>query len=161
MSTIRGTPPRNQRLESSFSLLVRTGRQHGETISPASLVVDDPLLRLASDSGPRERRSGQQRCQSDLLTRVVSMAEPAAELNVFKAASLCSQAFIKYSDASNGTIKDEIDVLQGRFNLWAAYTGVFAPVGASLDDRLEFQDDVKQMVVKLLSMVHRNIQCGL
>ncbi|KAK5046532.1 hypothetical protein LTR84_008335 [Exophiala bonariae] len=86
------------------------------------------------------------------------MAEATTELNVFTAASLCSQAFLDYSNASGSTKKDEVDILRSRFNLWAAYTGVFASVGASLDDRLEFQDDVKQMVTKLLSMVHRNIQ---
>ncbi|KAL5358300.1 hypothetical protein BJX96DRAFT_163655 [Aspergillus floccosus] len=51
-----------------------------------------------------------------------------------------------------------IEELRGRFNLWARYVSVFAAPRASLDARLDPYPDIKDMVIELLDMVHRNLQ---
>ncbi|KIX02126.1 uncharacterized protein Z518_08065 [Rhinocladiella mackenziei CBS 650.93] len=76
-------------------------------------------------------------------------------------AASCSAVFSEYLASSTPMSKDGVEELQSRFNLWAAYTGAFAPAGTSLDDRLRFHEDVKRMVLKLLHMLHRNVQSAL
>jgi hypothetical protein len=89
------------------------------------------------------------------------MDQEITEPNIFDVANLCSDLFTEYLAGPASTQKDVTEELRSRFNLWAAYTGVFASLGTSLDDRLIFHEDVKRMVLKLLCMVQRNIQSGM
>ncbi|TRX94161.1 hypothetical protein FHL15_004929 [Xylaria flabelliformis] len=44
-----------------------------------------------------------------------------------------------------------------RFALWAGFIGVFADGGASLDNRLRFYPDVRNLVLKMLKLLQRNL----
>lgn len=44
-----------------------------------------------------------------------------------------------------------------RFHVWASYLGLFTSDGAALDKRLEYSDEVRAMVVQLLSLMERNL----
>ncbi|EXJ93480.1 hypothetical protein A1O1_01872 [Capronia coronata CBS 617.96] len=84
-----------------------------------------------------------------------------ASSDIYDACSKCSVLFAEYIKEPSTHNKDEVEELQSRFNLWAAYTGAFAAAGASLDDRLRFHDEIKLMVLKLLSMLQRNLQSAI
>lgn len=87
----------------------------------------------------------------------LSGSQPTA---IFEAASSCSRLFAQCVITSKLDQNEQLQDLRSRFDLWAAYTGAFAPVKTSLDDRLLFNQDVKVQVLKLLQMVQRNIQIG-
>ena len=59
---------------------------------------------------------------------------------------------------SNESPRD-IRGLRNSFALWIDYTGALAPLGASLDDRLHDHDEIQGMVVDLLYMVEKNLEC--
>ncbi|KAI0857486.1 hypothetical protein F4860DRAFT_357228 [Xylaria cubensis] len=44
-----------------------------------------------------------------------------------------------------------------RFELWAGFIGVFADGGASLDNRLRFYPEVRNLVLKMLRLLERNL----
>ncbi|KAF5257316.1 hypothetical protein FOXYS1_12168 [Fusarium oxysporum] len=48
--------------------------------------------------------------------------------------------------------------LRGQFKTWAAYIGAFAVPRASLDARLASHDDIRNMVIDLLTMIERNLE---
>jgi hypothetical protein len=87
----------------------------------------------------------------------LSGSQPTA---IFEAASSCSTLFAQCLSKSKLGQKERVQDLRSRFDLWAAYTGAFAPAKTSLDDRLLFNQDVKLQVLKLLQMVQRNTQIG-
>ena len=47
---------------------------------------------------------------------------------------------------------------QARFNIWVANIGVFAEAEASLDHRLQEDDEVRAMVIQLLDLISRNLR---
>jgi hypothetical protein len=51
----------------------------------------------------------------------------------------------------------DIRGLRNNFAFWIDYTGALADIGASLDDRLQGHDEIKEMVIELLQMVDRNL----
>jgi hypothetical protein len=51
----------------------------------------------------------------------------------------------------------DIRGLRNNFAFWIDYTGALADIGASLDDRLQGHDEIKEMVMELLEMVDRNL----
>ncbi|KAL7624378.1 hypothetical protein AAE478_005942 [Parahypoxylon ruwenzoriense] len=61
--------------------------------------------------------------------------------------------FEKYGAAAQGLVED----YQRRFKSWAAYLGVFAERRASLDRGLRNREDVRDIVVLLLTMLRRNV----
>lgn len=81
------------------------------------------------------------------------------EQDIYTTASACLDIFDVYlqSPRTTETSRNVTTDLLGRFNLWAAYVGAFAPPKASLDARLASHDDVKGMVIELLVMIQRNI----
>ncbi|KAI1752132.1 hypothetical protein F4782DRAFT_502146 [Xylaria castorea] len=47
-----------------------------------------------------------------------------------------------------------------RFELWAGFIGVFANGGASLDNRLRFYPEVRDLVLRMLKLLERNLSHG-
>lgn len=93
----------------------------------------------------------------------MAQTKPSLEApsSIFELSSACAELFDKYLQNPDTASKNSVEDFQDRFNLWTAYIGAFASPGASLDDRLRFHDEIKAMVVKLLNMLHRNLQSGL
>ncbi|EXJ91763.1 hypothetical protein A1O3_00313 [Capronia epimyces CBS 606.96] len=84
-----------------------------------------------------------------------------SSLDIYEACLKCSELLTEYLRNPSTPNKDEAEDLQSRFNLWAAYTGAFAAADASLDDRLKFHDEIRVMVLKLLSMLQRNLRSAI
>lgn len=82
------------------------------------------------------------------------------ERTLFGVAHRCLELFEKCLVQSKRQQKQLVHELQARFNLWAAYTGVFANDDMSLDSRLLLHPDVKRMTLNLLDMVERNLKNG-
>jgi hypothetical protein len=61
------------------------------------------------------------------------------------------------SESSTKELSSDIRGLRNSFAFWIDYTGALAPIGASLDDRLQDHGEIKEMVVELLEMVERNL----
>ncbi|KAE9364149.1 hypothetical protein N431DRAFT_563543 [Stipitochalara longipes BDJ] len=68
----------------------------------------------------------------------------------------CQDMFKAFMAQPGGT-KISVAEQQARFNIWAANIGVFAEADASLDRRLQEDDDVRAMVVQLLQLICRNL----
>ncbi|EFY95075.2 transcription factor Zn, C2H2 [Metarhizium robertsii ARSEF 23] len=77
---------------------------------------------------------------------------------LFEVAYHCLDLFEKCLVESGRQQALIVQEVQARFNLWAAYTGVFADNDKSLDTRLFLHPDVKRMTLNLLRMVERNLQ---
>lgn len=92
------------------------------------------------------------------MAQTISSFKPPG--SIFGLSSSCSQLFDKYLQRPDTASKSTVEDLQHRFDLWTAYVGAFASPGASLDDRLRFNDEIKAMVMKLLDMLQRNLQSG-
>jgi hypothetical protein len=84
----------------------------------------------------------------------------AKESTLFNVATQCLELFAKCLTHSKRQQQQLVHELQARFNLWAAYTGVFADDDMSLDSRLLLHPDVKRMALNLLEMVERNLRNG-
>ena len=67
------------------------------------------------------------------------------------------QTFPTFGPASSDEPSRDIKGLRNNFAFWIDYTGALAPIGASLDDRLQGHDEIKEMVMELLEMVDRNL----
>ena len=85
----------------------------------------------------------------DVLERLVSATD---------ADSSPEQALVVFDSATSDESPRDIRGLRNSFAFWIDYTGALAPVGASLDDRLQGHDEIKEMVVELLEMVERNLR---
>ena len=66
------------------------------------------------------------------------------------------KAFVALPSDINFSVTEQ----QARFNIWAANIGVFAEADASLDRRLQEDDEVRAMVVQLLHLICRNLRRG-
>ncbi|UKZ52305.1 hypothetical protein TrVGV298_006080 [Trichoderma virens] len=55
------------------------------------------------------------------------------------------------------TRRTRIGQLGRSFDLWINYTGALASIDRSLDNRLRDHSDIKEMVMDLLEMLHRNL----
>jgi len=68
----------------------------------------------------------------------------------------------KLPDPSTGIRHDEpatrIENQQHSFNMWVRYTGALAAGSASLDDRLQYHPEIREMVMELLHMAMKNLQ---
>lgn len=76
-----------------------------------------------------------------LLADNVSLIE--AQSAIFEESNIVSSHFLQDSHA--------------RFNAWASYTGAFAEEKFSLDRRLEVSVEVRDMVLRLLKVLRRNL----
>jgi hypothetical protein len=95
---------------------------------------------------------------------VVGMSHGEVDQSIYASATACSQLLDQYLASSTLAAEpqnhDVATELLGRFELWAAYVGAFAPPKVSLDCRLAGHPDVKEMVLELLAMVQRNLMQG-
>jgi hypothetical protein len=66
----------------------------------------------------------------------------------------CLARFVCVSPQSRAAIEDQL----GRFSIWAANNGLFAPARASLDYRLREAEDVQRLVMGLLRTLDESIQ---
>lgn len=58
-------------------------------------------------------------------------------------------------------IRNRAELLRQRFHIWASNIGVFtSSSNATLDKRLEYSDEVKDLVIQLLSLMERNLKFG-
>ncbi|KAF4447059.1 ankyrin repeat domain-containing protein 52 [Fusarium austroafricanum] len=78
---------------------------------------------------------------------------------IYQASRRCLALFDEYmadsSLASDSSLL--VEELRGQFKTWAGYIGAFAVPMASLDARLASSDDIKNMVLDLLTMLRQNL----
>lgn len=91
--------------------------------------------------------------------------QPAAhgsDRPIYDAARLCSKYFEQNLESARAAEDDylEIEELWAKFCHWAAWLGVFAAPGSSLDTRLKLADDIRDMVLELLYMIQANLLIG-
>ena len=78
-------------------------------------------------------------------------------------ARVCERLFSKYADPQLpfSETRARAELQQQRFYVWASYLGVFAHPSASLDKRLEYSDEIRSLVIQLLSLIRRNLEFGM
>ncbi|PVH67866.1 hypothetical protein DL98DRAFT_600035 [Cadophora sp. DSE1049] len=83
----------------------------------------------------------------------------AKKREIFGLANICEDLFSRYADPNIPLPepKARADLQQQRFELWASYLGVFAPYNVSLDRRLEYSEEIRNLVMQLLCLVRRNL----
>lgn len=80
--------------------------------------------------------------------------------DIYHSARSCEDLFLTYTDPRlpQSDLRTRAELQQQRFYVWASYLGVFAAYDASLDKRLEFSDEVRGLVLQLLSQIHINLE---
>ncbi|RFU75777.1 tpr domain-containing [Trichoderma arundinaceum] len=84
----------------------------------------------------------------DILERLVSVGNMDSPIQ--------QEPFISDINLPCGSPRD-IRGIRNSFAFWADYTGALAPIGASLDDRLQGHEEINEMIVELLEMLERNL----
>lgn len=86
----------------------------------------------------------------------------APEEPIFELASDCDdliQSCLELtSRGDDGHIKDLVDSYERRFAAWWEYLGVFAETKANLDSRLRHHTHVRDLVLRLLIVLRRNLR---
>ena|SRR5450432_4428345 len=72
---------------------------------------------------------------------------------IFEAAAACRQSFEECLSIDRLMDHEWAENRLADFNLWAAGVGAFAKKDASLDQRLVFKPDVREVIVNLLYML--------
>ncbi|KAJ4176205.1 hypothetical protein NW767_015522 [Fusarium falciforme] len=77
--------------------------------------------------------------------------------NILILAQTCETLFSKYADPQlpSSDTRARAKREQQRFHCW-----VSDPFNVSLDKRLEYSDELRSLVVQLLSLMHRNLEFG-
>jgi hypothetical protein len=98
----------------------------------------------------------------DLTIMAALNPQALAQTSIYDAARSCSElfAFHAIKDGICETQTLRVEELHGLFDQWAAYAGAFAMPKASLDARLQDHQDIKSMVLELLSVVQLNLRWG-
>jgi hypothetical protein len=93
------------------------------------------------------------------MTTVAIMDGPVKQ-NIFQLARTCESLFLQYTDPGLKITENRTraELQLQRFYVWASYLGVFASHAASLDKRLEYSDDIQNLVLQLLSLVRINLE---
>jgi hypothetical protein len=73
--------------------------------------------------------------------------------SILEAAATCRQSFEECLSIDRLMEHEWAENRLADFNLWAAGVGAFAKKGASLDQRLVFKPDVREVIVNLLYML--------
>jgi hypothetical protein len=83
--------------------------------------------------------------------------------DIFDLANICEDLFSRYADPNLALPepKARADLQQQRFEVWASYLGVFARYDVSLDRRLEYSEEIRDLVMQLLSLMRRNLDFGM
>jgi hypothetical protein len=95
------------------------------------------------------------------------MATPAAppkrdKTKISDVGDSCQDIFLKCAELPQRSqdTRDRAELLRQRFHIWASNIGVFTSSNATLDKRLEYSDEVRGLVVQLLSLMERNLKFG-
>ncbi|KAI3320651.1 hypothetical protein HD806DRAFT_505789 [Xylariaceae sp. AK1471] len=80
--------------------------------------------------------------------------------DIYSQAQECKSLFISYLDASRAprAYHKQLRESERRFLTWASFLGVFANEGASLDSRLQYTPEIKELVVSMLQVLRRNLE---
>ncbi|KAB5536166.1 CHAT domain-containing protein [Coniochaeta sp. 2T2.1] len=72
----------------------------------------------------------------------------------------CRDLFLKCIEQRqrSSSTQSRAELQRQRFHVWASYLGVFASDNAALDKRLECSDEVRNLVIQLLSLMERNLR---
>lgn len=73
----------------------------------------------------------------------------------------CYTLFRSFPQTSNSSSTTVIRELVQRLDIWTEYTGVWARVGHSLDDRLRDHGDVSTAILGLLRMINSRLETGI
>lgn len=87
----------------------------------------------------------------------------AEKREVFHLARTCEDFFFEFYAKPRlipSKICERAEIQHERFHLWTSYLGVFADYNASLDKRLEHSDEIQDLVVQLLKLLHLNLEFG-
>ncbi|KAG4444052.1 hypothetical protein IFR05_000512 [Cadophora sp. M221] len=86
---------------------------------------------------------------------------PTAEAHpVYDVARECDRLFKQCPQWLKGQLEDTISTSQRRFGSWAAYLGVFALKSASLDTRLRFEPEIRDLTMLLLDVLQTDLRRG-
>jgi len=80
-------------------------------------------------------------------------------MDIYSQALECKDLFFKYLKVPS-LYSTQVFGCQRRFLTWASFLGVFASKSASLDRRLEFNPEFKELVMSMLQVLKRNLQRG-
>ena len=93
---------------------------------------------------------------------VFNLGSRPQEEPIFELASDCDdliQSCLEFtSRGDDGHIKDLVDSYERRFAAWWEYLGVFAETKANLDRRLRHHTQVRDLVLRLLVILRRNLR---
>lgn len=77
--------------------------------------------------------------------------------DIYSKARECKDLFATYLE--NPSLYDEqVSMFQRRFLEWAGFLGVFAMESVSLDRRLEFHPEIKNLLMSMLQVLKRNLE---
>jgi hypothetical protein len=83
----------------------------------------------------------------------------SAHGTIYSIAINCETLFLKYSESTR-EFGHLISACYRRFLNWASFLGVFAHESASLDRRLQYEFDIRELVVSMLLVLQRNLRRG-
>ncbi|KAJ2987333.1 hypothetical protein NUW58_g4567 [Xylaria curta] len=80
--------------------------------------------------------------------------------DIYFQAQACKSLFTSYLEPSGDARVYQKNVYEAerRFLTWASFLGVFASEGASLDNRLRYAPEVKDLVLSMLQVLRRNLE---
>lgn len=83
--------------------------------------------------------------------------------DIFSLAGICEALFLQcYENLQlpSSMTRTRAELQHERFHLWASYLGVFTSYNVSLDKRLEYGGEIRNLAVQLLKLVRMNLQFG-
>lgn len=83
-----------------------------------------------------------------------TISEP---FDIYSKAQECKDLFATHLEKPS-SYDEQVSMCQRRFLEWAGFLGVFAMDSVSLDRRLEFHPEVKNLVMSMLQVLKRNLE---
>ncbi|KAM0549948.1 hypothetical protein ACHAPJ_009195 [Fusarium lateritium] len=80
--------------------------------------------------------------------------------DIYSQALKCKTLFITYTSSPRIFVK-EVTECQRRFLTWASFLGVFAKESVCLDRRLQYDPEIKELVLSMIWVLDRNLQRGI
>ncbi|WQF77072.1 Putative NACHT nucleoside triphosphatase [Colletotrichum destructivum] len=80
---------------------------------------------------------------------------------IYALALACEDLFLKCYATPHflpSVAGETAEIQHERFRIWSSYLGVFASYKASLDKRLEYCDDIHNLVIQLLELMRKNLE---
>ncbi|KAI8634154.1 hypothetical protein F5Y19DRAFT_412147 [Xylariaceae sp. FL1651] len=84
-------------------------------------------------------------------------ADAPGPQDIYSQALECKALFVSCLEMSS-PYASKISACQNQFLTWASFLGVFASESASLDRRLEFNPEIKELVMAMLRVLKRNLE---